>query len=182
MGPGICSWLAQHGGPLADVPCTMFPGFWAAAAPRSAIIDLIQQRVVAPETYARPLSWYTRLLYGLGISSRAEPLLDEAEHMSDPALLGIAASHVQAVSNWTVDMARRGVPPSERADRHLLLIEVSTGVCGVGACVWRCRPWMVQAVQYTSWVTRSRPHPCVCGPQPAHFRTMSVAAPCWMPP
>ncbi|PNW87110.1 hypothetical protein CHLRE_02g109450v5 [Chlamydomonas reinhardtii] len=123
MGPGICSWLAQHGGPLADVPCTMFPGFWAAAAPRSAIIDLIQQRVVAPETYARPLSWYTRLLYGLGISSRAEPLLDEAEHMSDPALLGIAASHVQAVSNWTVDMARRGVPPSERADRHLLLIE-----------------------------------------------------------
>ncbi|KAG2436283.1 hypothetical protein HXX76_006594 [Chlamydomonas incerta] len=123
LGPGICNWLAEVGGPLADVPCSLFPGFWAAAAPRSAIIDLIQQRVVAPESHARPLGWYTKLLYGLGISSRAEPLLDEAEHMADPALLGIAASHVLAVSNWTFSMVRRGVPPGERADRHLLLIE-----------------------------------------------------------
>ncbi|KAG2449234.1 hypothetical protein HYH02_005980 [Chlamydomonas schloesseri] len=79
--------------------------------------------MVAPESHARPLSWYTKLLYGLGISSRAEPLLDEAEHMADPALLGIAASHVLAVSNWTTDMMRRGVPPGERSQRHLLLIE-----------------------------------------------------------
>lgn len=63
LAPGICRWLAEHGGPLADVPCTLAPGFWASAAPRSAILDLIKQRVVAPESHARPVGWYTKLLY-----------------------------------------------------------------------------------------------------------------------
>ncbi|PNW69835.1 hypothetical protein CHLRE_18g748547v5 [Chlamydomonas reinhardtii] len=122
LAPGICRWLAEHGGPLADVPCTLAPGFWASAAPRSAILDLIKQRVVAPESHARPVGWYTKLLYRFHISGAAA-LFDEQEQPISLSYLGIAAVNVMAQSNWTAAMTRAGVPLRDRVNRHLLLIE-----------------------------------------------------------
>ncbi|KAG2450966.1 hypothetical protein HYH02_004238 [Chlamydomonas schloesseri] len=137
LAPGICRWLAQHGGPLADVPCTLAPGFWASAAPRSAILDLIERRIAAPESHARPLGWFTKLLYRLHISGAAA-LFDEEEQPTSLSYLGIAAVNVMAQANWTAAMSRQRqgghghggegqggqvLPPRERVNRHLLLIE-----------------------------------------------------------
>ena len=48
----------------------------------------------------------------------------------NPSLLGIAASHMLAIRNWTLEMSRAGVPPQERVNRHLLVFEVGAGYGG----------------------------------------------------
>ncbi|KAG2494306.1 hypothetical protein HYH03_007659 [Edaphochlamys debaryana] len=123
IAPGLCQWFKENGGDvLSHAPCTLFPGFWAHAAPRAQILDLMARRVVAPETHARPLGALSKLLYWFGFSGAA-PLFDEEENVVNLSLLGIAASHLLAVQNWTLEMTRVGIPPSERVKRHLLLFE-----------------------------------------------------------
>ncbi|KAG2450964.1 hypothetical protein HYH02_004236 [Chlamydomonas schloesseri] len=142
IAPELCTFFKQHGGDtLSAAPCRLFPAFRGATAPPEAILDLIAHRIVAPETHARPLGWLTRLLYWLRISEAA-PLLDEDENVINPSLLGIAASHLLAVQNWTLEMTRAGVPPQERARRHLLVFEddavvTREGVAALGAALER---------------------------------------------
>ncbi|GLC38599.1 hypothetical protein PLESTB_000451100 [Pleodorina starrii] len=122
IAPALCDWFQKNGGQLADVPCTLFPGFWASAATRDQILDLVARRIVAPETHAKPQGPLTQLLYRLGFSE-ASPLFDEKEEVTNLSYLGTAASHLLAVQNWTMEMVKQGVPPTERANRHLLLFE-----------------------------------------------------------
>ncbi|PNH10496.1 hypothetical protein TSOC_002748 [Tetrabaena socialis] len=120
--PALCKWFKENGGELANVPCVLFPGYWATAATRDQVWDLVARRIVAPESHAQPQGWLTRLLYRLGISGAA-PLFDEQERVINPSYLGTAASHLLAVQNWTLEMSRQQVPSHERVDRHLLLFE-----------------------------------------------------------
>ncbi|KAG2428492.1 hypothetical protein HXX76_011609 [Chlamydomonas incerta] len=142
IAPELCDFFKAHGGDtLSRAPCRLFPAFRGATAPPEAILDLIAHRIVAPETHARPLGWLTKLLYWLRISEAA-PLLDDAEQVINPSLLGIAASHLLAVQNWTLEMSRAGVPPHQRVNRHLLVFEddavvTDEGVTALGRALGR---------------------------------------------
>ncbi|EFJ41689.1 hypothetical protein VOLCADRAFT_107575 [Volvox carteri f. nagariensis] len=122
IAPALCDWFKREGGQLANVPCTLFPGFWARGATRDQILDLVARRIVAPETHAKPQGPLTQLLYRLGFSAAA-PLFDDEEKVINLSYLGTAASHLLAVQNWTMEMVKQGVPPAERTNRHLLLFE-----------------------------------------------------------
>ncbi len=81
--------------------CTLYPGYWASAATRDQILDLVARRIVAPLTHAKAKGLLTRFLYWLGLST-AEPLFDDDEEVINPSLLGTAASHL-AVSRPQLD-------------------------------------------------------------------------------
>ncbi len=95
------------------------------------------RRIVAPETHARPPGLLTRVLHSTGLATPAKPLLDpNTESITNPSYVGTAASHLLAVNNWTMGLHDAGLGLAERAQRHLLILEVSVWAGMQGVRVW----------------------------------------------
>ncbi len=87
------------------------------------------RRIVAPETHARPPGLLTRVLHSTGLATPAKPLLDpDTESITNPSYVGTAASHLLGVNNWTMGLHDAELGLVERAQRHLLILEVSSCV------------------------------------------------------
>lgn len=86
------------------------------------ILQLIEDRIVAPETHQHPQGWFTWFLHTTGLAASIPLFHPVTESIYQRSYLGTAASHALAINNWTMELMQ--LPPSERQERNLLLFEV----------------------------------------------------------